>query len=199
MSMTFNTREHPEEDRLHEYLDELLNSEERRELEAHTSSCEHCAGELERLSGVFSELSMLAEIPLEADLSRAVLRAIQENARRRAGTRIAIALQISLLLMIIFLIGPNIYSFLTRLSGFLEPATVSTWLLESFVLFQASIGLSIQSIRHELVELLGFNFLFDQLSIQTTRLISIVGGVFILWLIGNTVLLRDSSRLNRSS
>jgi hypothetical protein len=142
---------------------------------------------------------MLAEIPLEADLSRAVLRAIQENARRRAGTRIAIALQISLLLMIIFLIGPNIYSFLTRLSGFLEPATVSTWLLESFVLFQASIGLSIQSIRHELVELLGFNFLFDQLSIQTTRLISIVGGVFILWLIGNTVLLRDSSRLNRSS
>ncbi len=197
--MTFNTREHPEEDRLHEYLDELLNSEERRELEAHTSSCEQCAGELERLSGVFSELSMLAEIPLEADLSRAVLRAIQENARRRAGTRIAIALQISLLLMIIFLIGPNIYSFLTRLSGFLEPATVSTWLLESFVLFQASIGLSIQSIRHELVELLGFNFLFDQLSIQTTRLISIVGGVFILWLIGNTVLLRDSSRLNRSS
>jgi hypothetical protein len=149
------------------------------------------------LSGVFSELSLLAEIPLEADLSRAVLETIHENARRRAGVRIAIALQISLLLLITFLIGPNIYSFLTRISGLLEPSTVSTWLLESFILFQASIGLSLQSIRHELVELLEFNFLLNQFSIQTTHLISLVGGVFILWLIGNTVLLRDSSRFKR--
>jgi hypothetical protein len=197
MSMANNTHVHPEEDRLHEYLDELLNSEERLELEAHTSSCERCARELERLSGVFSELSLLAEIPLEADLSRAVLETIHENARRRAGVRIAIALQISLLLLITFFIGPNIYSFLTSISGLLEPSTVSTWLLESFILFQASIGLSLQSIRHELVELLEFNFLLDQFSIQTTHLISLVGGVFILWLIGNTVLLRDSSRFKR--
>jgi hypothetical protein len=195
--MAYNTRDHPGEDRLHEYLDELLNSEERLELEAHTASCEECARELERLSGVFSELSLLAEIPLEADLSRAVLGAIQENARRRAGVRIAIALQISLLLLITILIGPNINSFLKSLSGLLEPSTVSTWLLESFILFQASIGLSLQSIRHELVELLEFNFLLDQFSIQTTHLISLVGGVFMLWLIGNTVLLRDSSRLKR--
>lgn len=199
MSVANNTRDHPGEDRLHEYLDELLNSEERRKLEAHASSCEQCARELERLSGVFSELSLLAEIPLEADLSRAVLEVIQEDARRRAGVRIAIALQISLLLLIIFLLGSSIYSFLTRLSGLLEPSTVSTWLLESFILFQASIGLSLQSIRHELVELFEFNFLLDQFSIQTTHLFSLVGGVFILWLIGNTVLLRDSSRLNRSS
>lgn len=197
--MTNNTRVHPGEERLHEYLDDLLNSEERGELESHLSSCEPCAEELERLSGVFSELSLLAEIPLEVDLSRAVLWAIQENARRRAGVRITIALQISLLLLITILIGPNIYSFLTRLSGVLEPSTVSTWLLESFILFQASIGLSLQSIRHEMVELLAFNFLLDQFSIQTTHLFSLVGGVFILWLIGNTVLLRDSSRLNRSS
>ena len=195
--MTNDTRDHPGEDRLHEYLDELLNSEERLGLEAHTSSCEQCARELERLSGVFSELSLLAEIPLEADLSRAVLETIHENARRRAGVRIAIALQISLLLLITFLIGPNIYSFLTRISGLLDPSTVSTWLLESFILFQASIGLSLQSIRHELVELLEFNFLLDQFSIQTTHLISLVGGVFIFWLIGNTVLLRDSSRFKR--
>ncbi len=195
--MANNTPVHPGEDRLHEYLDELLNSEERRELEAHTSSCEQCARELEQLSGVFSELSLLAEIPLKADLSRAVLAAIQENARRRAGVRIAIAVQVSLLLLITFLIGPNIYTFLTRLSGLIEPSTVSTWLLESFILFQASIGLSLQSLRHELVELLEFNFLLDQFSIQTTHLISLVGGVFILWLIGNTVLLRDSSRFRR--
>ncbi len=195
--MAYNTRDHPGEDRIHEYLDELLTYEERGELEAHTASCEECARELERLSGVFSELSLLAEIPLEADLSRAVLGAIQENARRRAGVRIAIALQISLLLLITILIGPNINSFLKSLSGLLEPSTVSTWLLESFILFQASIGLSLQSIRHELVELLEFNFLLDQFSIQTTHLISLVGGVFMLWLIGNTVLLRDSSRLKR--
>ncbi|KAF5435142.1 Transmembrane transcriptional regulator (anti-sigma factor RsiW) [Candidatus Methanophagaceae archaeon] len=195
--MANDTRDHPGEDRLHEYLDDILNSEARRELEAHTSSCEQCARELERLSGVFSELSLLAEIPLEADLSRAVLETIQENARRRAGVRLAIALQVSLLLLITFLIGPNIYTFLTRLSGLLEPSTVSTWLMESFILFQASIGLSLQSIRHELVELLEFNFLLDQFSIQTTHLISLVGGVFILWLIGNTVLLRDSSRYKR--
>jgi len=195
--MANNTRAHPGEDRLHEYLDELLNSEERLELEAHTSSCEQCARELERLSGLFSELSSLAEIPLEADLSRVVLETIQENARRRAGVRIAIALQISLLLLITIVIGPNIYSFLTRLSGLLQPSTVSTWLMESFILFQASIGLSLQSIRHDLVELLEFNSLLDQFSIQTTHMISLVGGVFILWLIGNSVLLRDSNRFKR--
>lgn len=195
--MANNTRAHPGEDRLHEYLDELLNSEERLELEAHTSSCEQCARELERLSGLFSELSSLAEIPLEADLSRVVLETIQENARRRAGVRIAIALQISLLLLITIVLGPNIYSFLTRLSALLQPSTVSTWLMESFILFQASIGLSLQSIRLELVELLEFNSLLDQFSIQTTHLISLVGGIFILWLIGNSVLLRDSNRLKR--
>lgn len=54
MSMANNTRAHPGEDRLHEYLDELLNSEERLELEAHTSSCEQCARELERLSVLLS-------------------------------------------------------------------------------------------------------------------------------------------------
>lgn len=195
--MANNTRAHPGEDRLHEYLDELLNSEERLELEAHTSSCEQCARELERLSGLFSELSSLAEIPLETDLSRVVLETIQENARRRAGVRIAIALQISLLLLITIVLGPNIYSFLTRLSALLQPSTVSTWLMESFILFQASIGLSLQSIRLELVELLEFNSLLDQFSIQTTHLISLVGGVFILWLIGNSVLLRDSNRFKR--
>ncbi len=195
--MANDFREHPGEDRLQEYLDALLNSEERRELEAHTSSCEQCARELERLSNVFSELSLLVEIPLEADLSTSVLMAIRENARRRTGVRIAIAVQISLLLLIIFAIGPTINSFLTRLSGIFEPAAPTSWLMESLVLFQASIGLSLQSIRQELIELFEFNFLFNQVFIQTTHLITLVSGVFLLWLIGNTILLRDSSRIRR--
>ena len=197
--MANSFHEHPGESRLHEYLDELLNSKERRELEAHVSSCEQCAGDLEGLSGVFSDLSMLAEIPLESDLAAVVLATVQENARRRAGIRIAVVFQVTLLLLIILAVGPSIYSVLSEISRLLEPSIVSTWFMESLVLFQASIGLSLQSIRQELVELLEFNILLDQFSIQTTHLFSLVGGVFIVWLIGNNVLLRDSSRLKRFS
>ena len=190
--------DHPGEDLLNEYLDDLLDQEAKEQLEAHLADCPACAGELQDLQQVFLDLASLPDVQLEVDLSSSVLESVKSNREARRGIRWIFVFQSAVVLLMILLVGPSMVALSARISSGIDLSPQMNWLLQSLVLFQASIGSTLQSLESVLFNFLEVENLFGALSVQTTHIISLAGGVFLLWVIVNSLLLRESNRLNQS-
>jgi len=73
---------HPEEPVLNEYLDNELSPENLIILEEHLTTCTACTDRLTALKAVFATLNELPDMPLERDLTAAVLDTIQKRGTR---------------------------------------------------------------------------------------------------------------------
>lgn len=78
---------HPAEANLQAYLDEELEGEQRRAVEAHLEACSSCQQRLAELVTLFEQLQAMPERSLSQDLSGQVVAAVR--ARRRESTLVA--------------------------------------------------------------------------------------------------------------
>lgn len=81
---------------LNEYLDSALPAAQCVEVESHLASCAECAARLASLRALFASLESLPDLPLDRDLSSAVINAVQRLAPRPTlapAIRLVFALQ----------------------------------------------------------------------------------------------------------
>lgn len=85
-------KEHLEEEILNEYLDDALDVERRRAVEAHLSRCPSCRARLQSLQRLFADLDSLKIEEMGRDVTPLVLSRLPPR-RLRLGWRLALAVQ----------------------------------------------------------------------------------------------------------
>jgi predicted anti-sigma-YlaC factor YlaD len=192
---------------IHEYLDEVLQPGERARATAHLSQCAACANRLAHARALFQALEELPEVALQRDLAPGVLDSI--NATRSTTGHDSKTLrrvflgQLLAALVILVLAWPTIVNWLPvgLPSGYGQLALqfISTTLLDWTSRLEA-LNMSIQAGIDLLSESWGqiaHSAFWSQVSILEVTLL--LASVTILWLAGNTLLLRSRGRGGRLS
>jgi len=180
---------------LNGYLDEALERSARTDVEAHLAHCPDCSTRLIELRTLFADLESLPDLPLERDLTPAVLAVARRKARPQPLASPALGLifalqavvSIALLGLALPLFAPSFQSFTTFQFG--EQASILfANLLATLSASWSALLTSAQNLVSESTSLMQ--------PIQTLPFISEAGlmiclsAVFLLWLLGNGLLLR---------
>ena len=168
---------HLTDDQLNEYLDEATT--EHVQIEAHLSSCDECAARLSTLQNVFTELDSLPELELTKSLAAPFTLRPSLPAQLPKFLTLTVTLQAAVALTAIILAVPFIAQFIPVL----ELSSLSNVPIQ--LQTQWTIWLNMLS-----------QFQFPTLSaftveISSIYLMSALAGVFMLWLVGNGLLLRN--------
>ena len=168
---------HLTDDQLNEYLDEATT--ERAQIEAHLSSCDECAARLSTLQNLFIELDSLPELELTKSLAAPFTLRPSLPAQLPKFLTLTVTLQAAVALTAIILAVPFIAQFIPVL----ELSSLSNVPIQ--LQTQWTIWLNMLS-----------QFQFPTLSaftveISSIYLMSALAGVFMLWLVGNGLLLRN--------
>ena len=99
---------HLDEGQLHEYLDGCLAPNEIVVLKAHLESCPECAMRLGEMQALFSSLESLPDIPLERDISLAVVSALQPKPKLSRRLKWGAIIQAVLALIVLLLALPSL-------------------------------------------------------------------------------------------
>lgn len=190
---------HLTEDQLNEYLDNLLDEQTLQSVEAHLFQCADCRNQMEALTQVFIDLDNLPEIPLPRDLTPAILAKLSQREPVRIWTR-AFAAQWGLVVGTLVWLGTQL-SPLVKISQ----VTLPKFLVIDFeALFTRLLTIQfpildfqLASIRYQLPQI---NFRLPNLSLLTvfnlgfqpsaTLIATLTISVFLLWGVGNVILLR---------
>jgi hypothetical protein len=173
---------HLSEEQLNEYLDD--ESREREQIELHLATCNECAARLDSLRALFNELDSLPELALSRDLAAPVMRTLSLPGQLPKWLTLTALLQTALALVAAFIAAPFIMEF----------ASASVPVLQMPSLGDAYIQLQLQ-----------WNLWLDMLStiqmpsmpeipvmeMSSLMLMTTLVGVFMLWLVGNGLLLRN--------
>ncbi len=168
---------HLTDDQLNEYLDEASN--ERVQIEAHLSSCDECVARLSTLQNLFTKLDSLPELELTKSLAAPFIPRPSLPAQLPKFLTLTVTLQAAVALTAIILAVPFIAQFipvleLSSLSNvFIQLQT--QWITWFHMLSQ-----------FQFPTLPTFTF-----EISSIYLMSALAGVFMLWLVGNGLLLRN--------
>ncbi len=175
---------HLTDDQLNEYLDEATNK--RAQIEAHLSSCDECAARLSALQNLFIELDSLPELELTRNLSEASpWDAASFTPRPSLPAQLpkfltlTVTLQAAVALTALILAVP----FIAQLIPVLEISSLSNIFIQ--LQTQWTTWLDMLS-QFQFPTLPTFTF-----EISSIYLMSALVGVFMLWLVGNGLLLRN--------
>jgi anti-sigma factor RsiW len=180
---------------LNEYLDAALDRSARTDVEAHVAHCPECSARLMELRTLFADLESLPDLTLERDLTPAVLAVARRKARPQPlaspalGLVFALQAVVSVLLLgvALLLFAPSFQSFTTFQFG----EQVSLVLANLLATLSASWSALLTAAQN----LVNASATLVQ-PIQTLPFISEAGlmiclsAVFLLWLLGNGLLLR---------
>ena len=168
---------HLTDEQLNEYLDEVTT--ERAVIESHLDSCDECAARLSTLQNLFTELDSLPELALTKSLAAPFTLRPSLPAQLPKFLTLTVTLQAAVALTAIILAVPFIAQFIPVLelsslnNVFIQLQTQWTTWLDMLSQFQFP-------------TLPTFTF-----EISSIYLMSALVGVFILWLVGNGLLLRN--------
>ena len=180
---------HPDEWSLQEYLDDVLADEDRERLELHLTQCEDCSIKYARLNYLYSEMERLPDEPLAHDISARVIRSLALKEDRKPHLYLVLMAQIAVAIIVFAAIWPRISLELVNrysLAQLLEPLRKLAELPAQGILF-----------TREFLNWIHFQW-FATLSmpaidwpITGLPLALAVGGMTLLWLLGNGLLLRE--------
>lgn len=185
---------HLTDSQLNEYFDEAFDASVRREVDSHLESCAECRARLEDLQSVFSDLADLREIKLPHDLTSSVMEHLPQ--KQSITLTPFFAAQLGTALGVLFWFSMQTVKFITPTLNKLEgldfaPPTIPAFQLPNLLFTIPYLPSSIFNLpTFQLSNIPTFN-------ISTYNLIFISAGVFILWLIGNSTLLRDRSGVKK--
>jgi|GEM_PF-504879 len=189
---------------LNEYLDDSLERSARTDVEVHLAHCPDCATRLMELRTLFADLESLPDLRLERDLTPTVLAVVRRRSRPQPFAdspvlRLIFVLQAVVALSLLGLAAPLVAQRFQPLITFqfggqvsLALTNLSATLSESW----SALLTSVQSLMTESAALVQ--------PIQTSPLVSEAGlmicltAVFLLWLLGNGLLLRPTGNDKRN-
>ena len=187
--MSEDRKSHHDEWSLQEYLDGVLADEDRERLELHLAQCDDCAAEYASLKYLYSEMERLPDEPLAHDISARVIRSIALKEDRKPTLYLVITAQLTAAIIVFAAIWPRIslelnsrYSLvqlLEPLRNFEELSAQGTLFVREFlnwIHIQWIATLSMPAIDWPITGL---------------PLALAVGGMTLLWLLGNGLLLRQ--------
>lgn len=184
---------HPSEETLNAYLDQVLDSEARKEVEAHFVHCAHCAARLEELQSLFAAIAGLEDLSLGRDLSPAVLAALRPPRIHFQALRWAAVIQMLTATLLIVLAWPRVLQVVETL----DFEYLQVWVTSNAVeLFQAlsSLGHSVWEYGSTLTgPLLQMMPAIQQVYLPRSTWLVLITSVTALWAVGNGLLLPTRS------
>ncbi len=195
---------HLDDSTTNEYLDSALPPSRRAEVDSHLAACAECAARLASLRALFITLDSLPDLPLERDLSAHVITAIIRNSALQArpaqpaltpALRLAFAFQAAIVLIALAAAIPFATQSIptdafTQLTA---QATIAVFNLQSLITTQWTAPIeSLRALSHPLTTLTT-----ELPGLPMFSLTLCLAAVTVLWLVGNGVLLRPTSRVER--
>jgi len=170
---------------LNEYLDNVLGISERGKVDAHLRSCKECSARFEELRLVFTELEHLQEVEPSHDLTSAVMTHLTQP-QSRLWTR-AFAVQFGAALGTVLFFAAEIAQ------------TIYVPALSDFQLSIPKFRFAILNLPPSIPYL---SFHFPKLpalplSLSNSQIFITIVSTLLLWLIGNVVLLRERSEVQK--
>ncbi|NOT05922.1 MAG: hypothetical protein HOP27_15110 [Anaerolineales bacterium] len=168
---------HLTNDQLNEYLDKATH--ERAQIESHLDSCDECAARLSTLQNLFAELDSLPELELTRDLAARFTPRPSLPAQLPKFLTLTVSLQAAVALTAIIIAMP----FIVQLIPVLEISSLSNVFIQLQTQWTTWLDMLSQV---QFPTLPTFTF-----EISSIYLMSALVGVFMLWLVGNGLLLRN--------
>ncbi len=190
--MSEDRTHHHDEWSLQEYLDGVLADEDRERLELHIAQCDDCAAKFASLKYLYTEMERLQDEPLAHDISARVIRSLALKEDRKTTLYLVIMAQLVAAITVVAAIWPRI-SLALGSSGFsilrlLEPLRTFADLSAQGILFVRE---SLVWIHTQWIATLSMPTI--DWPIKGLSLALVVGGMTLLWLLGNGLLLRQSA------
>lgn len=171
---------HLTDEQLNEYLDNETN--EREQIELHLFSCGECAMRLAALQKLFAEIEALPELPLTRDIARFAA-AGQWNLRLPRWLTLTVFAQAALVLIALILSIPLITTYIPQI----DAASLISPLFEIQSLWNAWLD-SLSTFQFPAIPQLPIPVL------EMSSLLLALAGVFVIWIVGNGILLRNHIR-----
>ncbi len=189
--------EHLSESQIFAYLDGELSRAEGQSVSRHLASCPRCAEKRAEAQALFKSIEQLPEIPLELDLASGVLAEIRAREQPALADRLfypALVLQLVLALLIL---SSSPAAVLARLITPLEQiGQYSRDMAARLPRITAWIETALQLLSDELLASADFLSRPMPIPFSLIALVPLVVSCFVLWLVGNGVLL-GQARLGR--
>jgi len=191
---------HIDDSTINEYLDFALSATRRAEVEAHLATCPACATRLTALRALFASIAALPDSPLERDLSPAILNAIKRVPTSQPALapaiRLVFAAQAILALIALAIAIP--FAITVFPAGTVAQLTrqASTEVAQLGEAFSAQWSTTLIALDSTLTSLTAT----PELSLPTLpmyALIAALAAATLLFIVGNGVLLRPTSRVAR--
>ncbi|HEY2979882.1 MAG TPA: zf-HC2 domain-containing protein [Anaerolineales bacterium] len=185
---------HLSDEQLNEYLDQALTAEARAAAVAHLAACADCSARLTALQGLFAAIESLPEQALSRDLGGSVVHALRHSFQSQRGEglprwiRLTAGLQAALAVIVLVSAAPILQEVISPI------LTAYKWpsLAELLLQFQTQWTAWTQSIAAFTPPALPAL----SVDISTLALTSVAISAFLLWVVGNGLLLR---RMTKSS
>jgi anti-sigma factor RsiW len=191
--MVAKTQEHPDDTTLNEFLDGELDAPDRAGLEAHLAVCRECEGHLAELRQVYTALEAWPEVGLARDLSPAVLKAIRSPQPKLNWVSWVLAIQAVLVIGLLVAAWPFAMQ---------SEVGQTLWLLAQRSIAQVAVQaldtagslwagwLAEVQVRLQAVQAVGGLLQAPALRLPMVTLWALLGSAVLLWLVGNSLLLR---------
>jgi len=189
--MSEDRKLHHDEWSLQEYLDGVLTDEDRERLELHLAGCDDCAAQFASLKFLFLEMERLSDEPLTHDISVRVIRSLALKEDRKPHLYLVLMAQLAVAIIVFAAIWPRISLELVNrysLSQLLEPLRKLAELPAQGILFTREF---LNWIHIQWIATLSMPAI--DWPITGLPLALAVGGITLLWLLGNGLLLRQSA------
>jgi anti-sigma factor RsiW len=191
-------REHIELERLQAYLDQELDADEMQFVMRHLAACSQCEAEVDRLRALFLVIESLPDIDLARNLVPSVLGSIRSWKTTTLSLRVFPLLQAGTTAILLGLLWPMIRDDFLRLSATIRAWSILAWVEYQADLIHASAVEFINRANGRIGDFLaGVKPVAPGWSASAWWLI-LVGG-FVVWLIGNGILLRNAERRSNRS
>jgi hypothetical protein len=190
--MSEDRKPHHDEWSLQEYLDGVLAGDEREKLELHLAQCEDCAAKYASLKYLYSEMDRLPDEPLVHDISARVIRSLTLKEDKKPYLYPVLMAQLATAIIVFAALWPRIslefgnsgYS-LVRL---LEPLRKFADLSAQGILLMREFLNWIHIHWIATLSMPAIDWPITGLSLGL-----VIGGMTLLWLLGNGLLLRQSA------
>jgi anti-sigma factor RsiW len=177
---------HLSDEQLNEYLDQALAPGARAAASAHLAECADCGARLTALQGLFASIEALPEHALSRDLAGPVMRTLSGRAALPRWIRLTAGLQAALAVIVLVSAAPLLNEFVSPVFAAYQWPSLAELLLQ----FQTQWSAWMQSITAFTPPALPtFSVDISSLALTITAV-----GTFLLWVLGNGLLLRRMTR-----
>lgn len=172
---------HLTDEQLNEYLDNEINARE--QIELHLNSCNECSLRFSDLQNLFLELDSLPDLQLTRDLSKRFITSGQLNLGLPRWLTLTVFAQATLALISLIISIPFITTYIPQI----DVASLTSPLFEIQSLWNTWLD-SLSTLQLPTIPQ------FPIPIIEMSSLLLALAGIFVLWILGNGLLLRNQIR-----